>query len=70
MFSHRISCLLFVFVLSAQNELKGEMGLKGEKGEQSGGYYDPRYGGSGVGTPGVPGPPVRSHHENRPQFSV
>lgn len=50
------------YCLCAQNELKGETGspgFKGEKGEPGGGYYDPRYG--GVGAPGVPGPPVRSH---------
>lgn len=47
--------------MSTQNEMKGESGVKGEKGEPGGGYYDPRYGGSGVGAPGVPGPPVRSH---------
>lgn len=41
-----------------QNELKGEVGLKGEKGEPGGGYYDPRYGG-GAGSPGPPGPQVR-----------
>lgn len=42
-----------------QNEMKGETGspgLKGEKGEAGGGYYDPRFGGSG--SPGQPGPPV------------
>lgn len=38
----------------------GSPGFKGEKGEPGGGYYDPRYGGSGVGAPGPPGPPVRS----------
>lgn len=42
-----------------QNEMKGETGshgAKGEKGEPGGGYYDPRYGGSGPA--GEPGPPV------------
>lgn len=34
----------------------GSPGLKGEKGEPGGGYYDPRFGGSG--SPGPPGPPV------------
>lgn len=37
----------------------GSSGLKGEKGEPGGGYYDPRYG--AVGPPGEHGPPVRSH---------
>lgn len=39
-----------------QNELKGDTGspgLKGEKGEAGGGFYDPRF-----GSPGQPGPPV------------
>lgn len=36
----------------------GSPGLKGEKGEPAGGYYDPRYG--AVGPPGGRGPPVRS----------
>lgn len=47
-----------------QNELKGEtgsQGVKGEKGEPGGGYYDPRYPGSGVGPPGERGQPVSSH---------
>lgn len=35
------------------------MGLKGEKGEPGGGYYDARYGGGAVGPPGAPGPQVR-----------
>uniref|UniRef100_A0A8C3A675 Collagen alpha-1(XVIII) chain n=1 Tax=Cyclopterus lumpus TaxID=8103 RepID=A0A8C3A675_CYCLU len=43
-----------------QNELKGErgdLGVKGEKGEPSGGYYDPRFGGvqGPSGPPGKPG---------------
>ncbi|XP_042372423.1 collagen alpha-1(XVIII) chain-like, partial [Plectropomus leopardus] len=47
-------------IYTLRNELKGEAGspgFKGEKGEPGGGYYDPRYGGSGVGAPGAPGPP-------------
>lgn len=36
----------------------GSQGVKGEKGEPGGGYYDPRYG--AVGAPGERGPPVRS----------
>lgn len=43
--------------LSVQNEMKGETGppgLKGEKGEP--GYYDARY-----GPVGQPGPPVRPY---------
>lgn len=49
-----LCCIYFV-----QNEMKGDTGspgLKGEKGEPGSGYYDPRYGGSGF--PGHPGPPV------------
>lgn len=43
----------------------GSPGVKGEKGESGGGYYDPRYGGAGVGPPGEPGPPVRSHSKHK-----
>lgn len=40
----------------------GSPGVKGDKGEPSGGggYYDSRYGWSGSGPPGERGPPVRS----------
>lgn len=38
--------------------MKGEAGLKGEKGEPAGGFHD-HYGGA-QGTPGRPGPPVRA----------
>jgi len=43
-----------------QNELKGErggVGVKGERGEPSGGYYDPHFGGAQgpAGPPGKPG---------------
>lgn len=51
--------LIIVAFFFVQNEMKGDTGspgLKGEKGEPGGGYYDPRYGGSGY--PGQPGPPV------------
>ncbi|MEQ2174194.1 hypothetical protein GOODEAATRI_005358 [Goodea atripinnis] len=47
-----------------QNELKGEIGLKGEKGEPGGGYHDPRHSGGAVGPPGAPGPRVRPPHRN------
>ncbi len=60
--SVRVLFTWFIFKLDIflQNELKGETGLKGEKGEPGGGYYDPRYG-SVVGPPGERGPPVRPH---------
>lgn len=44
--------------------MKGEMGLKGEKGEPGGGFYDPRYGGGAGGPPGAPGPQVRPPQQN------
>uniref|UniRef100_A0A3Q2Q9Z2 Collagenase NC10/endostatin domain-containing protein n=1 Tax=Fundulus heteroclitus TaxID=8078 RepID=A0A3Q2Q9Z2_FUNHE len=47
--------------------MKGEMGLKGEKGEPGGGYYDPRYGGGAVGSPGAPGPQLHLVALNSPQ---
>lgn len=37
---------------------RGDSGLKGEKGEPGGGFYDPRFG-AGQGPPGNPGLPVR-----------
>lgn len=37
---------------------RGELGLKGEKGEPGGGFYDPRFG-AVQGPPGNPGPTVR-----------
>ncbi|XP_034077359.1 collagen type XVIII alpha 1 chain a isoform X1 [Gymnodraco acuticeps] len=46
-------------IYAFKNELKGErgdVGVKGEKGEQSGGYYDQRFGGV-QGQPGPPGKP-------------
>uniref|UniRef100_A0A3B3DLN1 Collagenase NC10/endostatin domain-containing protein n=1 Tax=Oryzias melastigma TaxID=30732 RepID=A0A3B3DLN1_ORYME len=43
------------------------MGLKGEKGEPAGGYYDPRYGYGAAGPPGVPGPPLHVVALNTPQ---
>lgn len=48
-----------IAVFSLQNDLKGERGdtgVKGEKGEPSGGYYDPRFGRQ-QGPPGPPGNP-------------
>lgn len=48
-----------MLIFNVQNEMKGETGspgLKGEKGEPGGGYYDPQFGRSG--SPGLPGPPV------------
>lgn len=48
-----------------QNELKGErgdVGVKGEKGEPGGGYYDPRFGGV-QGADGKPGLPVSDGSE-------
>ncbi|KAI9535111.1 hypothetical protein NQZ68_007200 [Dissostichus eleginoides] len=46
-------------IYAFKNELKGErgdVGVKGEKGEQIGGYYDQRFGGV-QGQPGPPGKP-------------
>ena len=48
-------------VMCLQNELKGERGdngVKGEKGEPAAGFYDPRFGGV-QGAAGSPGPQVR-----------